>query len=220
MSAVTIVFDVGVPVTKGAEFRARMREAADRLPGSLRIRIENEVSSQANDFMLRAGEISRIAVEVAGYLAGKLPKLCLGAPISDTDLKRRVIAALRYRAWRLKQYRAKNCSLEELVAQCAAVVEIVDPKPGPEDLALSACESDCLRAALAALDADLREMVVDRVCRRRPYADIAKAHGLTPNCVAKRIHSALRVLRKQLQVLQLPEEELQGALAHLCAEEF
>jgi RNA polymerase sigma-70 factor (ECF subfamily) len=72
----------------------------------------------------------------------------------------------------------------------------VDPRPGPEDLALLASDADRARALLAALPVTLREILTLRVAAGWSAEETGRALGMTPGAVRVAQHRALCRLRE------------------------
>lgn len=80
--------------------------------------------------------------------------------------------------------------------------ERADERPGPEADAARGDRAANVRAALAELDADTRELLELAVLQRLPYADVAETLAIPVGTVKSRVFYALRRLRDRLGALQ------------------
>jgi RNA polymerase sigma-70 factor (ECF subfamily) len=74
-----------------------------------------------------------------------------------------------------------------------------DPGPGPEIEAADAERGERLRGAVATLPEPLRSAVTAHYWSEIPVLEIARAEGITPVAVRKRLARAFRLLAAQLQ---------------------
>lgn len=74
-----------------------------------------------------------------------------------------------------------------------------DPAPGPEAETVAAERTGRLRRAVTALPEPLRSTVTAHYWSEIPVADIARAEGITPVAVRKRLAKALRLLAASLE---------------------
>ena len=71
------------------------------------------------------------------------------------------------------------------------------PGPGIDDIDRVVLRAQ-LRAALAGISEHHRSAVVETILRDRPYADVAREHGIKVATLRTRVHYALRRLRTDL----------------------
>ena len=76
------------------------------------------------------------------------------------------------------------------------------PEPSPEQAAGASEREARLRAAVAALPADLRDAVVAHYWAEVPVRELAAADGVTPMAIRKRLAKALRRLAAELVELE------------------
>lgn len=72
---------------------------------------------------------------------------------------------------------------------------------GPQEASMRQESVQIVRAAIAALDAELREIVVLRDIQGLSYEELAEALGLAPGTVKSRLHRARQALKDKLEPL-------------------
>jgi RNA polymerase sigma factor (sigma-70 family) len=87
-------------------------------------------------------------------------------------------------------------------------VHHADPAAGAHDHLEAEERNARLTRAVAALPADMREVIVLRFAGGRSYDEIAQIHGCAPGTVASRLHRALRRLADELGVSGLTRESI------------
>jgi len=75
---------------------------------------------------------------------------------------------------------------------------VVDPEPGPEEIALHHIDAARIRAAIEALPVEYREVVVLRELEGLPYKDISDIAGVPLGTVMSRLSRARRRLQAAL----------------------
>lgn len=83
----------------------------------------------------------------------------------------------------------------------AAVLEVVDTAPRPDEVWLSSERNDALAQAFAALDPLTREMLRAQRLEGLRVDEIARYHGLTKSAVEKRLAKGMLFLTKWMEDL-------------------
>ena len=78
------------------------------------------------------------------------------------------------------------------------IEEIQDSRPGPEARAEAEEDSRRIQAALAAMKADAREIIILRDYLELSYAEVADVLGIASGTVMSRLHRARLALKKEL----------------------
>ena len=134
------------------------------------------------------------------YLAlrGRFPELTAEA-VSDADTELRQSLSSR-QEWLLAARQSKTVALDSPDLTDSPQIEVADPAPGPESLAISHEEWQRLRRGLAKLDAPERLLLQLRFGRGVTLAKVARLVGLPDAQTAdRRIRATLDRLRKELQ---------------------
>ncbi len=109
-------------------------------------------------------------------------------------------ANLAHDAFRRRATRPEQVSLEALGAQeevlgaAAARAEMADP----HDVVVARLEAEQVRHAVQRLAPLYREIVAERIYAERPFGEIAGRLGVPEATVRRRMHEALRQLRRAL----------------------
>jgi RNA polymerase sigma factor (sigma-70 family) len=85
---------------------------------------------------------------------------------------------------------------------------VPDDTPGPHERLLARDRGDRLRAAVARLPDEMREVIVLRFVGGKSYDEIAELVGCAHGTIASRIHRALRRLGDDLRATGLTPESL------------
>jgi RNA polymerase sigma-70 factor (ECF subfamily) len=83
-----------------------------------------------------------------------------------------------------------------------------DAGPGPLELTQARDREERLRAAIARLPDEMREVIVLRFASGRSYEEIAQLVGCATGTIASRIHRALQRLGDELRATGLTRESL------------
>jgi DNA-directed RNA polymerase specialized sigma subunit len=134
------------------------------------------------------------------YLAlrGRFPELTADA-LSDADGELRQSLSSR-QEWLLAARQAKTVELDSPDSQDSPRIEVADPAPGPESIAISQEEWRRLARGLGKLEAPERLLLQLRFGRGVTLAKVARLVGLPDAQTAdRRIRATLDRLRKELQ---------------------
>ncbi len=85
---------------------------------------------------------------------------------------------------------------------------LADPSPDPHQLVEQGERSERVRAALAGLPDEMREVIVLRFAAGRSYEEIAEILGCATGTVASRLHRALHRLGDRLRAAGLTRESV------------
>jgi RNA polymerase sigma-70 factor (ECF subfamily) len=108
----------------------------------------------------------------------------------------------RFSTWitRIAVNRCRNVLRSAAVSRREALDDpVADPRPGPEAQAGAREIAGHLARALAAIDADHREVIVLREIEGLPYDAIAEVLGVEEGTVKSRLHRARAALRERLR---------------------
>lgn len=135
-----------------------------------------------------------------------------------------MMRALRYydtsvtdaRAWLLTIVRRccfdwkSRWKLERPAAGAPQILDVHDPSPGPEENAAAALLRDAIAAAIEALPAYQREIVLLREVHDLPYHEISRIAELPVGTVMSRLSRARRRLQRELESLVGVDEPVAG----------
>lgn len=131
-------------------------------------------------------------------LCGRFPKLTADT-VSDADTELRQSLSSR-QEWLLVARQSQTVALDSADSTDSPQIEVADPTPGPEDLAISLDEWRRLGRGLAKLDAPERLLLQLRFGRGVTLAKVARLVGLPDAQTAdRRIRATLDRLRKELK---------------------
>jgi len=136
--------------------------------------------------------------ETCVALRSRFPKLTADA-VSDVDAELRQSFSSR-QEWLLASRRSETVTLDSTESADSPLIEVPDPKQGPEDCAISHEEWQRLGRVLAKLDVPDRLLLQLRFGRGVTLAKIARLVGLPDAQTAdRRIRATLDRLKKELE---------------------
>lgn len=177
----------------------RLREGDERALGTLMARWETPLKSFLYRLLLDGNEAAELAQEAFVKLFFQRGRFRTDARFAPWLLTIAAnLARNRRRWWRRHPAVSLEATNEAAAAGLVPAWEPAEPSAGPAERALAAERAAGVRAAVAALPHELREVVVLAEFEELPQVEIADILGCTAKAVEMRLYRARERLRRSL----------------------